>query len=63
MENGCATPAARERLDRKRTAALSDKELEALWECLNKRIATWEKELGWRSPVAEPKSNVTKKSR
>jgi hypothetical protein len=63
MDNGCATPTARERMDRKRATALSDEELEALWECLNRRIATWERELGWGSPVAESKTNVIGKGR
>ncbi len=64
MDNGCATPTARERKDRKRTTSLSDEELEALWECLNRRIATWEKELGWGgSPVAESKTNAIDKDR
>jgi hypothetical protein len=59
MDNGCATPAARERKDRKRGAALSDKDLEALWECLNRRIATWERELGWGgSPVPDSNTNA-----
>jgi len=45
-------------MDRKRSTSLSDKELEALWECLNRRIATWERELGWGSPMAQSKANA-----
>lgn len=58
MDNGCVAPIARERMDRKRATSLSDKELEALWECLNRRIATWERELGWGSPMAQSKANA-----
>jgi len=51
-------------VERKRTTSLSNEELEALWECLNRRIATWEKELGWGgSPVAESKTNAIDKGR
>jgi hypothetical protein len=49
-------------MDRNRATSLSDKELEALWECLNRRIATWERELGWGSPMAQSKANAFGKS-
>jgi hypothetical protein len=63
INNNCATPTDTERKHKRGTTTLSDKELEALWERLNKRIAIWEKELGWSCPVEEPKTTMSKKTR
>jgi len=63
INNNCTTPANTERKHKNDSAVLSDKELEVLWERLNKRIAVWEKELGWSCPVEEPKTTMSKKTR
>ena len=63
MNNSCATPTDTERKHKRSTTTPSDKELEALWERLNKRIAMWEKELGWSCPVEEPEATMSKKTR